>query len=109
MSENAGSQSAAPDKDPTGPSAELPTTPELRVSEGNGVVQQLLTFVTVMSAGNRTQKTIAVSIVVFAFAIVVVVTTHGALPWLGGATGIAGAAVGTTKTVKRLRQSKSGE
>jgi len=110
MSENAGSQPAAPDREPTGPPPATPQTPELRYSDGNGVLHQILTFIKDMSGGDRTQKCIAVGVLlVLALALVIVLTTRGAIPWVGGATGITGASVGITKFVGRQRKADSGK
>jgi hypothetical protein len=118
MSENAGAQPAAQHEEPTGPPEEAAQRAEIKLSVGNGVLQQFLNFIKDMSAGNRVQTRIAVCIsmgvgaLLLAAAVVIVIVAlgaHNAPMWLGyatlGTTGIAGSAA----VVKRARRPKPGK
>lgn len=98
MSENAGSRQGAANEDPAEPATDKPPRPDVEVSNGNGVVQQVLDWIERMSShGGTCLQKVLVSVLVLVLVtsvlgaltvLAISAVEHSSLSLTGGAAGI---------------------
>jgi hypothetical protein len=113
MSDNAGAGPTAPNKEPANPGSKSPRKRPVALSQGSGIVQQVLNFIKEMSAGTVLQRKIIVFLtmglptMIFALAFIFILRQQISPLWVGGATFLSGGTAAVAVARGKQRRSKT--